>query len=309
MLNRILWTTLMAALAVALFALSPQPADARAGKGNNVGSGSKSMQSQPAQRSATSPATQQARPAAPAQQPGFFQRNPMLGGIMGGLIGAGIGAMLFGNMGNLFGDGAAGFMGLLLQMALIGGVVYVGLLLWRRRRGAQAEPAYAGPAGYQQPQDMASEPLSQRSALDTAPGGGGFATVVIGPADYDAFTEILTEVQKAWSGGDMTPAAYLLSDEVRDHLAAQLAEDKAAGRRNHVSDVVLVKGDLDRSWREDGLEWATVSMRWRALDYTVDVASGRVVDGNDRMPVEASERWTLSRRSGDSWRLVAIEQV
>src|SRR5262249_57365827 len=106
----------------------------------------------PIDRSAQPPQQQQAeRPtgsglSAPAPQGSFFSRHPFLSGMMGGLVGAGLFGMLFGGG---FGGGlagGAGFLGLLLQVALIGGLVFIGMRLyraWAANRGQSAAPAHA----------------------------------------------------------------------------------------------------------------------------------------------------------------------
>ena len=87
-------------------------------------------------------ATAAARP--PVAQPGgmFGGARGMLGGLAAGLLGAGLIGML---MGNGFLGGLAGFasiFGLLLQVALIGGVGFLLYRWWQRR--SQPQPAYAG---------------------------------------------------------------------------------------------------------------------------------------------------------------------
>ena len=66
----------------------------------------------------------------------------MLGGLAAGLLGAGLIGML---MGDGFLGGLAGFasiLGLLLQVALIGGVGFLLYRWWQRR--SQPQPAYSG---------------------------------------------------------------------------------------------------------------------------------------------------------------------
>ena len=150
----------LAVIATLIF-LAPGLADARVGGGTNSGSrGSKTHDApaptqtapatKPVERSTTpqQPA-QKAAPAAPsAPQPGgFMARNPFLSGLMGGMIGAGLIGMMFGGGfgGGL--DGAAGMMGLLLQLLLIGGAAYLAVRLFRGWSGARAQPAGAS-AGY-----------------------------------------------------------------------------------------------------------------------------------------------------------------
>ena len=156
--------SLVSKLAVAMLGvailLAPVLAEARAGGGSSMGSrGGRSYQSAPAtptapaskpiERSVTPPASPQKPSGSPAvapvnpmpgAQPSFFGRHPFVSGLMGGLIGGGIAGMLFGGG---FGGGLGGFaggMGLLLQFALIGGLLYFGYRLFRGRQS----PAYAG---------------------------------------------------------------------------------------------------------------------------------------------------------------------
>ena len=66
----------------------------------------------------------------------------MLGGLAAGLLGAGLIGMLMGNgfMGGL--AGLASIFGLLLQVALIGGIGFLLFRWWQRR--SQPQPAYSG---------------------------------------------------------------------------------------------------------------------------------------------------------------------
>ena len=53
-----------------------------------------------------------------------------MGGLAGGLLAGGLIGMMMG--GSMFGAGFAGFLGVLLQMALIGGVIWLLLRLFVR---------------------------------------------------------------------------------------------------------------------------------------------------------------------------------
>ena len=134
---------LLAAFAAASLALAPVIADARPGGGSSMGSrGARTYTPPPStsiapgtarqmDRTMTEPAGR-ARPSAAGRsfQPnpagGFFSRSPFMAGLMGGLIGAGIGGLLFGH--GLFGgfSGFASFLGLLLQIGLVVLVVRLG---------------------------------------------------------------------------------------------------------------------------------------------------------------------------------------
>ncbi|WP_341894504.1 TIM44-like domain-containing protein [Ferrovibrio terrae] len=338
-------TSLLVAILAASIALAPAIAAAKAGRGGSMGSrGSQTYQSAPAtptapsaapvQRSATPPATTQpapaqtARPAtaaAPAAQPaGFFQR-PFMAGLMGGVIGMGIGGLLFG--GGLFGEGGlgglgfGGVMGMLLQFALIGGAIWLGLRLFRSLRGQQPQTAAAGiPGGYTR--DSYNSPVTdippahgttQARVADMTPSSGGFgrtAGLQIGESDFEAFQQTLGDVQTAWSKGDLEALRLQATPEMVGYFGRELALLASTGLTNHVADVNLEQGDLAEAWSEDGIDYATVAMRWSALDYTTR-PDGTVVEGSKTERGMSTEIWTFLRASntpGSKWLLSAIQQ-
>ena len=148
------------AAVAAMVLIMPVMADARVNQGTSSGSrGSKTDQAppptqtapapKPVERSATpSQQAQAPRPAATpaAQTGGFFQRNPFLSGLMGGMLGAGLIGMLFGGGFGGFG-GAAGVLGLLIQLALIGGLGYLAYRLFKGRSAAPRGRPCCGPTG------------------------------------------------------------------------------------------------------------------------------------------------------------------
>jgi predicted lipid-binding transport protein (Tim44 family) len=87
-----------------------------------------------------------------------------------------------------------------------------------------------------------------------------------------------------------------------------LAEDAARGVRNHVRDPKLLQGDLAEAWREGNLDYATVAMRFSLTDYTEELSSGRVVEGDPTRQTEATELWTFARPRGGKWQLSAVQQ-
>ncbi len=62
---------------------------------------------------------------------------------------------------------------------------------------------------------------------------------------------------------------------------------------------------MSEAWREGNVEYATVAMRYSAIDVMVDRTSGAVVEGNPNEPVESVELWTFTR---DRWRRVATRR-
>jgi len=296
----------LAAVAVAALALSPAVADARAGSSSSMGSrGTRTYSAPPStntapggaqqmQRSATPPPS--AAPAGAGAQPA---RGGMMGGLMGGLLMGGLIGAMFG--GSLFGAGFAGFLGVLLQVALIGGLVWFVLRLFRRPRLATAGgPAMFNPGNAQ---GMGAAPLNR--AGGPAPSG---PPVQITPADFTAFEANLKAVQAAWTSQSLPEMQRLTTLEMLGYFETQFAQQAQAGVRNTVSDVKLLQGDLAEAWAEQGREYATVAMRFGMIDVTRD-AMGRVVEGNPTQPTQATELWTFVRTPGGAWTLSAIQQA
>jgi predicted lipid-binding transport protein (Tim44 family) len=268
--------------------------------------------------SRTAPGAQAQRPlgqtAPAAATGGFFSRSPFMAGMMGGLIGVGLGGLLFGN--GLFGGlaGFAGFLGLLLQIAIIGGLVW---LLLRLIRGGR-RPAVAG-----LPNGMARTMDGGRGAPDLRAGGGAgggggraapaagaaAAAVTLSEADFDAFERTLTEVNAAWSRQDLPGLQRVATPEMVQYFADDMADLASRGLRNETHDVKLEQGDLSEAWREGKREFASVAMRFSMVDVTRRVADGVVVEGDAERRTEATEVWTFVRSQGGTWLLSAIQQT
>jgi predicted lipid-binding transport protein (Tim44 family) len=306
---------LAAAALVVTMMVAPDLAMARAGGGSSFGSrGARTYSAPPRTGTAPGVAAPMERSVAPQAAPrpspgfgaaapassGFFGRSPFMSGLMGGLIGAGIGGLLFGH--GMFGGmhGFAGFLGFLLQIFL---VVIVVRLIWSFFAARRQQQAMAGG-----PSMLAREaeygPLNQGGGYG-APAGG---QVAIGPDDYHAFEDVLHRVQAAWSGHDLSAMRQVASPEMVSYFAEQMAEQASRGVRNVVSDVRLEQGDLAEAWSEPGREYATVAMRFSMTDVTRDGA-GRVVDGDAALRTQATELWTFLRAPGGRWVLSAIQQA
>jgi predicted lipid-binding transport protein (Tim44 family) len=221
-----------------------------------------------------------------------------MSGLMGGLIGAGIGGLLLGH--GFFGGGLGffGFLGFLLQIFLL---VLVVRFLIRWFRGTS--PAFAGgPNVFARGAAPGPGPMPRS-------GGSAPPAPQIGPADFDAFEQMLQAVQAAWTAHDLSALRSMVTPEMLGYFAEQLSDQTSRGMRNEVRDVRLLSGDLSQAWSEHGRDYATVAMRFSMIDATRDTL-GRVVDGSATEHVTATELWTFVRsgRSG-TWILSAIQQA
>ena len=305
-------------------------ADARVGRGGSIGSrGNRTFTAPPAtqtapkpaapiERSMTQPGTNTASPAAArpsttATAPSRFGSG--FGGLlMGGLLGAGLfgllsGAGLFGGL-----NGLASFIGLLLQGALIAGIVFLVMSYFRNRN----QPALARASSGQGDSSLRGALNSYRQGADgqdmngNASGAATAGALQISKTDYDAFEKLLGDVQGAYAREDTQSLGDMTTPEMLSYFSQDLADDKREGVRTEVSDVKLLQGDLAETWQEPGIDYATVAMRFSMIDVTVDRATGRVVSGDRNVPQETTEIWTFRRdhRSmGEGWKLSAIQQA
>jgi predicted lipid-binding transport protein (Tim44 family) len=311
------WRILLAVFIAAILALAPAIAEARAGSsagGRSSSMGSRGLRTyenngaQPLSRSLT-PAPQPSRPPgfapaipAPAYGGGsFFQRHPFLTGLAGGLVGS----WLFGHSGWAAGDegaSSASMFGMLLQLLIIGLLIYFAVRLFRRR--AYATGGRGSGLGW---------PPRSAGAAAAAPAGRGH-DINVTDADLQAFQRSHAAVQEAWSAGDLAALRRLMTPEMLGYFSEELTRNTSQGVRNVVSDVELLKGELTESWEEGDLHYATAYLRWRAIDYLVRLGRSPadpdwLVSGDPRSPVEAEEMWTFVRRRGGDWLLSAIQQI
>src|SRR5580704_7984357 len=221
---RFRWLTAFVAIAAALVLLT---ADANARPGGGFSSGSRGMRTfsappstptaptaAPIQRSMTQPST-----TAPVGQatpsPGFFGGRGLFGGLAAGFLGAGLFGLLFGQ--GLFG-GMGGFtsiIGLLLQVVLVVIVARLIFAWWQRRH--MPAPAYAAArpaAGH------GFAGLGGLSSGTAAPPAG--EPVAIAKSDYDAFEQLLGDIQAAYSAEDLSALRAKVTPEMLSYFSEQL---------------------------------------------------------------------------------------
>ncbi len=316
----------------ALLALAPAIAEARMGGGGSVGSrGSRTWSAPPSTQTAPGMASpfqrsETARPGFGANQPGYA--NPAFGGssfgrgLLGGLAGGLLGAGLFGLLtGNGFLGGIGGFMsiiGFLLQIALVVFLARMAFVWWQRRNA----PAGVGPQGstfgFTGGAPFGGRPMG--AGFGAGPMGSGAAgapqrprttPIQIAAVDFNAFERLLGESQAAYSREDMGALRQMATPEMARHFDEELAENRSRGLVNRVSEVKLLQGDLSEAWREGSDEYATVAMRFALNDVMEDRTTGKPAPGSTGA-TQATEVWTFRRPAGagpEAWKLSAIQQA
>ena len=103
--------------------------------------------------------------------------------------------------------------------------------------------------------------------------------LTIAKTDYDAYQQLLGDIQAAFSAEDLNALRAKVTPEMLSYFAEQLAENSSRGLINRVADVKLLQGDLAEAWSEGNADYATVAMRFALKDSMVERNSGRIVEG------------------------------
>ena len=322
---------ILASFLAAVLAFAPVVADARAGASASAGGSSYSSMgsrgsrtysavpgAQTVQRSLTpaagpSGANGPAAPMGPGAaggaygygygQPSFAQRHPFVTGILGGIAGSWIGSMIFGGSGVAYGGGmghAGGAFGSFIMLFVLFGI---GWVVFRAIRFGNRDFALMGHPG---PTVM--------SGFAAAAGRAPQTGITLTDSDFNAFADALNQIQTAWGNGDLAHLQRFATPEMLSYFSEQLANNQSQALQNRVHHVVLLRGEPREAWAEGITEYATVALRWSAVDYTVRVDrrptdADFVVEGDPQRPVEAEEVWSFRRSRGGRWLLSAIQQI
>jgi len=330
-LGRIRFVALFMSLFVGLTLVSTDFAEAR--RGGSFGSrGTRTFQQAPPTRTAPNPNGPVERTMTPAQSPnaasrqqqtGAQQQRPGLfgglgGGLMRGLLVGGLIGML---MGYGFG-GMTGALGFLIQLLLVGVIIYF-VMGWMRSRRQTATAAAGGapsPQGngfgmnradrFEAPRDEAAPGRAGGFSIPSI--GGGSAPVsqdiTVEQADLETFERRLTEVQKAFTDEDHAELRRLTTPEMVSYFSEELADNAKRGLRNEVRDVHLVSADIAEAWSEGDTDYATAAFGYESVDVMRDRATGEIVEGDERS-TETTELWTFVRERGGEWKLSAIQEA
>jgi len=294
---------------------------ARAGGGRSMGSaGSRSFTSP---RSTPAPAPSSPSPGskqfntAPAPAPSPFGGGGFLRSMAGGLVGGMLGAMLFRSLGFAGGAGSAGGGIGMMDILLIGALLY-GIYWFIKRRRSQATAAgtsyrdsLTADAG-QTAAPMASyEPETRESDQET---GLRHIRQMDPRFDEKTFTDGCMDqffkVQGAWANRDMTGVRNLLTDEMNNTLQGEADRLRAAQQVNRLENIAVRSVEIAEIWQEKGEDFITVQIYANLLDYTTDERTGQIVSGSRTEPVKFREYWTFTRPVGDHpWKLSAIQQA
>jgi predicted lipid-binding transport protein (Tim44 family) len=93
-------------------------------------------------------------------------------------------------------------------------------------------------------------------------------------------------------------------------LQAQCDRLKAARRTNRVEQLDIRRAEVSEAWQESGRDYVTVLIAATMVDYTVDDATGDVVEGSRTATQSIEDFWTFTRPVGNNpWKLSAIQNA
>ena len=282
-------------------------ADARSrGGGRSFGS-SRTYRST---RSVTPPPVRQSSRTSTRSGSGSFMR-----GLGGGLLGGFLGSMLFGSLAHAGGGIGGSGIGL-FQLLIIGGI---GWFLYKKFFAKKNDQGSGLGMGSSQGSYSSSVPPpppgSSAGPIDAPPPGGGTlydsgAPLSINEEEIKELAQdIFFKVQAAWMRRDINAVRDILGPELLSQYQADYEEMKAKGIVNRLENIAVRSVEILDSGREAGHEYVKIRFIANLLDYTVEEATGRVIEGSDQEPVKFQEIWTLARPEGTSqWKLYAIEE-
>ena len=240
--------------------------------------------------------------------PGYRPRFGFGGGLLTGLVTGGLIGSLFGHhgWGGGYGGGGGGGLALLIQLAVLAGIVWLAFRLFRGR-GSSVPPQQSqsfGQTGGFAREAYASQPVTADS---------GFApdqSISLTEADQQAFERLLGELQDAFAREDYARLREITTPEIMSYLAEELSDNATHGRRNDVTGTKLLDAEVSEAWREENADYATIVMRYLSTDVMRDRTTNAVLSGSSSQPSETTEVWTFVRPAGSwgSWKVSAIQE-
>lgn len=268
---------------------------ARLGGGRSFGSRPSYQRSTPAP--SANPASPQMSPGQTAQQRPVAGPTPSPAGRWGGMLGGLLMGSLIGSL--LFGGGQAYGSPGLLDLALLGGGLFLLFRFLRSRRMAAESPSTGGPMSFDRGStqgwgpsgyDPSSEPNSARADQPSVPAG----------FDAEEFMKgakaIYTRMQASWDKRDLDDIRQFASSEVFDEIRRQAQEDPKPGK----TELLLIQPRLLEVRDIDGRTVASVL-------YDVMMRENRA-----EMNKQVRELWHFSRdadKPESFWTLEGIQQV
>ena len=105
------------------------------------------------------------------------------------------------------------------------------------------------------------------------------------------------KIQTAWSRQDLSGVRAFISDGIHERFSLQVGMQKAEGIRDEMQDVNVLHASVSAVFCDESFDTIHVRIHASAVDYTVDLSSGRRLRGS-RSAEEFVEIWSFHRRPG-----------
>jgi predicted lipid-binding transport protein (Tim44 family) len=251
-------------------------------------------------------------PQLPRQESGMWRNLAM--GVAGGFLGS----LLFSGLSHGMGYGGFGGSGIgLLDIILIGGLLYIIYMFFKKRKEAESTAGYhyqmgASPSTGQQT-GFADYSRDQGQAETDVQTGLHHIRQMDPSFDEARFSDLCMDnffkIQGAWINRDMTLVRNILTQEMHGILQRDSDKLKAEKKINKLDNIAVRSVDITEAWQEGGTDFITVRIVASLLDYT-ESEGGDLLSGSKSEPVKFEEYWTFARSVGSSnWQLSAINQA
>jgi predicted lipid-binding transport protein (Tim44 family) len=234
-----------------------------------------------------------------------------------GVAGGFLGSMLFSGLSHGMGMGGFGGSGFgLLEIILIGGILYILYMFIKKRKEAESTAGYSYQTGASPstgPQTgFADSSRDQGYAEGDAQTGLRHIRQMDASFDEARFSDLCMDnffkIQGAWINRDMTVVRNILTQEMFGILQRDADKLKAEKKINKLDNIAVRSVEITEAWQEGGMDFITVRIVASLLDYTVG-ENGDLLSGSKSEPVKFEEYWTFTRPVGsNNWQLSAINQ-
>ncbi len=194
-------------------------------------------------------------------------------------------------------DAFAGLMFILIVLAVIGFIIFSVV-----NAGRKARQALEGVRVDSLPAPTRMDEVERFDQDDNEIRAGTTQIKQRDPAFSEAqFTDRVETayniLNQSWVRGDLSPALPFLGEGEANRLTMQLEGDRAAYRRNVMSNVVLSGTRIVRVEQSGHEDILVCRIDASAADWYEDVRTGKMVDGWQR-PRPYTEYWTFARAQG-----------
>jgi predicted lipid-binding transport protein (Tim44 family) len=200
----------------------------------------------------------------------------------------------------------------LLDLIVIGALIYFGYRYFVRRRGTQSiyyeeNTSYGSPYhGGGQEAYLPQQNEVERGMEEIRRSDGSFNPERFSETAEDLFFRI----EAAWMNRSLKGIENLVTSEMREYFSGEFAHMKREHAINRLENIAVRKVEPAEVWQESGRNYITVLFTANLLDYTVDDKSGELISGDKLNPVKFQEFWTFSSDIGEGqWQLAGINQL